>query len=302
MKRVYRIILLVVGGLLLLAAGGVFYISQQFLTVLTNNPLSERKPFAHQPSDYQLEPQDISLKTADGLTLSAWYLPSQNHAVVIVQHGYKSNRGEMLDEAAVLVKHGYGVLLIDLRGHGKSEGQLILFGKNEVQDVDAGYQFLLKQPDVDPERIGILGNSMGGAISILYAAQNPKIRAVVTDSAFSSLDDTVSASLHYFTGLPDFPFSTTILNLAEVEYGFDTNDIAATEYIDDISPRPVFLMQGGSDTVVSVHSGERLYEAAKNPKELWFDPALDHVQFLQKHPAEFETRVINFFNNALLAP
>lgn len=57
---------------------------------LTNNPLSERKPFAHQPSDYQLEPQDISLKTADGLTLSAWYLPSQNRAVVIVQHGYKS--------------------------------------------------------------------------------------------------------------------------------------------------------------------------------------------------------------------
>lgn len=159
------------------------------------------------------------------------------------------NRGEMLDETAVLVKHGYGVLLIDLRGHGKSEGQLILFGKNEVQDVDAGYQFLLKQPNIT-ERIGIFGNSMGGAISILYAAQNPKIRAVVTDSAFSSLDDTVSTSLHYFTGLPDFPFSTTII--AQVEYGFDTNDIAATEYIDDISPRPVFLMQGGSDTVVSV--------------------------------------------------
>ena len=129
-------------------------------------------------------------------------VPSQNGAVVILQHGYKSTREELLNEAEMLYRHGYGVLLTTVRAHDYSEGVMITFGMNEVQDMDAWYQYLLTRDDIDTNRIGILGNSFGGMLVIQYAAQNENIKAVVADSAFSSLNDTVSTSVTYFTDLP----------------------------------------------------------------------------------------------------
>ena len=87
---------------------------------------------------------------------------------------------------------------------------------------------------------------------------------------------------------------------AENETGFNKEDIDATKWIADISPRPVFLMQGGADTVISADSGQRLYDAAGDPKELWFDPALGHVEFDSERAAEYETRVVAFFDQYLL--
>ncbi len=77
--------------------------------------------------------------------------------------------------------------------------------------------------------------------------------------------------------------------------------MAPINHIAEISPRPVFLMQGGSDTTIPTDSGQRLYDAAREPKELWFDPELGHVQFDAKRPEEYERRVIEFFDKYLLS-
>jgi fermentation-respiration switch protein FrsA (DUF1100 family) len=110
----------------------------------------------------------------------------------------------------------------------------------------------------------------------------------------------VATSVQHFTGLPEFPFVPLITFWAENETGFKKEDIDATKWIADISPRPVFLMQGGADTVISADSGQRLYDAAGEPKELWFDPALGHVEFDTKRAAEYEARVVAFFDKYLL--
>jgi fermentation-respiration switch protein FrsA (DUF1100 family) len=178
---------------------------------------------------------------------------------------------------------------------------MITFGMHEVQDMDAWYQYLLTRDDIDPDRIGMLGNSFGGMLVIQYAAQNQNIKAVVADSAFSSLNDTVSTSVTYFTDLPAFPFAPLIVYWAERETGFRTEDIDATKWIAQISPRPVFLMQGGADVVISANSGQRLYDAAGEPKELWFEPNLGHVDFDSDKAGEFERRVVEFFDQFLLA-
>jgi cephalosporin-C deacetylase-like acetyl esterase len=147
----------------------------------------------------------VTVTSVDGLKLVGWLVPSQNGAVVILQHGYKSTREEMLNEAEMLYRHGYGVLLTTVRAHDYSEGEMIAFGMREVWDMDAWYQYLLTRDDIDTKRIGMLGNSFGGMLVIQYAAQNENIKAVVADSAFSSLNDTVSTSPTYFTDLPAFP-------------------------------------------------------------------------------------------------
>jgi fermentation-respiration switch protein FrsA (DUF1100 family) len=217
-----------------------------------------------------------------------------------MQHGYKSTRKELLNEAEMMYQHGYGILLTSVRAHDQSEGELITFGMYEGNDMDAWYHYLLTREDIDPNKIGILGNSYGGMLAIQYASRNQNIKAVVANSAFSSLSDTVSTSVAYFTDLPAFPFVPLLVFWAERETGFKAEDVDATKWIAQISPRPVFLMQGGKDVVISADSGQRLYDAAGEPKELWYDPELGHVGFDKERAVEYEKRVSEFFDMYLL--
>jgi hypothetical protein len=147
--------------------------------------------------------------------------------------------------------------------------------------------------------MGLFGVSMGGTLAIQHAAENPGVRALVADCAFSSIRDTVETSVKFFTGLPPFPFAPLILFWMEREIGADADTIDAKVWIGRISPRPIFLLQGGADVVISADSGARLLAAAGDPKELWFDPELGHAQFLDKRPAEFERRVLEFYGRYL---
>ena len=129
------------------------------------------------PADFGMTNwQDISFTTEDHLQLSGWYVPPQNEsgAALIFVHGLGSNRSALLDQAAMLAEAGYGALMFDLRAHGRSQGTRSSWGLAEVADVQAALQFLQNQPEVNAEKIGIIGHSMGGAIAIRAAAQPPK--------------------------------------------------------------------------------------------------------------------------------
>lgn len=300
MKRITRIVLSVLAGLLILAVGGLLWKTRQEAYNLLHSPMATRTLPTETPADYNLPYDDVTIINPDGMKLAGWYIPSENGAVIIMQHGYKSMRGELLNEAEMMHRHGYGALITSIRAHDYSEGELITLGFYEVQDMEAWYQYLLTRDDIDPEKIGILGNSYGGMLSIQYASQNPNIKAVVANSAFSSMSDTVSTSVKHFTGLPEFPFVPLIVFWAQVDTGIKIEEIDATKWIPLIGPRPVFLMQGGADTVISPDSGQRLYDAAKEPRELWYDPALGHVEFDKEYPEEYEARVSAFYDKYLL--
>ena len=300
MKRITRIVLSVLAGLLILAVGGLLWKTRQEAYNLLHSPMATRTLPTETPADYNLPYDDVTVINPDGMKLAGWYIPSENGAVIIMQHGYKSTRGELLNEAEMMHRHGYGALITSIRAHDYSEGELITLGFYEVQDMEAWYQYLLTRDDIDPEKIGILGNSYGGMLSIQYASQNPNIKAVVANSAFSSMSDTVSTSVKHFTGLPEFPFVPLIVFWAQVDTGIKIEEIDATKWIPLIGPRPVFLMQGGADTVISPDSGQRLYDAAKEPRELWYDPALGHVEFDKEYPEEYEARVSAFYDKYLL--
>jgi len=300
MKRSVKITLGLAAGILVIVTIGVLNVTKNEAHKLVTAPMETRKVPDKTPADYELPFEDVTVTSSDGLKLVGWFIPSQNGAVVIMQHGYKSTRKEMLNEAEMMYRHGYGVLLTTIRAHDHSEGELITFGVNEVKDMDAWYQYLLTRDDVDANRIGILGNSYGGMLGIQYASENENIKAVVADCAFSSMSDTVSTSVEFFTDLPAFPFAPLIVFWAEQETGYKMEDVDTTQWIAKISPRPVFLMQGGADVVISADSGQRLYDAAGEPKELWFEPNLGHVDFDSEMPEEYEQRVAGFFDKYLL--
>lgn len=295
-----RFIIALIPPLIIIPLAGVLFLSRAHAVDLITNPFSERSPIDRTPSDFGLPYEDVFVTSEDNLQLAGWYVPSKNEAVVMLLHGYKGNRMGMLEEAEMLHRHGYGILFTTVRAHDLSDGEVITFGYYEMRDIEAWYQYLVTRTDVDPERIGILGNSMGASIAIQYAAQNNKIQAVVAQSAFSSLDDTVSTSVEVFTGLPSFPFGPLIVFWAELELGEDSSLINAKEWIAHLSPRPILLLHGGRDVAIDKDSAEKLFQAAGEPKELWFEPDLGHAEFDTAMPEDFERRVVNFFDRYLL--
>jgi fermentation-respiration switch protein FrsA (DUF1100 family) len=300
MKRITKIIFGILITLLFLISAGLLYRTRVEAVNLLTAPMATRNLPSESPADYNLPFEDVEVTNGDGMKLVGWFIPSENGAVIIMQHGYKATRKEMLNEAEMMYRHGYGILLTTVRAHDFSEGENITLGINEMSDMEAWYQYLIAREDINPNQIGILGNSYGGMLAIQYASQNENIKAVVANSAFSSMQDTVATSVKYFTGLPEFPFVPLIVFWAEQNTGIKMEEIDTTKWIPLISPRPVFLMQGGADTVISPSSGQILYDAANEPKELWFDAELGHVDFDTERAEEYEARVVAFFDQYLL--
>jgi predicted alpha/beta-fold hydrolase len=135
---------------------------------MVTNPHATRDMPKESPRDFGLPEQEVVVKNSDGMHLVGWWLQSRNGRYVIAQHGYKDTRDQMLNEAAMLVKHGYGVLVSTVRAHDKSEGEAISFGVRETDDLAAWFRLIKeKEPGAT---VCLLGNSMGGAVALEYAA------------------------------------------------------------------------------------------------------------------------------------
>jgi hypothetical protein len=133
------------------------------------------------PANYGLSYHTVAFRTADGVRLSAWYIPARNGAAVVLLPGSGSTRAAVLPQAAVLARHGYGALLVDGRGHGLSGGHAMDFGWWGDRDTAAAVSFLTRQSGVRPGKIAVLGESMGGEQGLAAMGADPRIRAVVAE-------------------------------------------------------------------------------------------------------------------------
>ena len=256
--------------------------------------LATHRPRAHvQPADLGRSYEEVVLQTSDGLDLAAWYVPSRNGAAVI---SYPTRQGK-LAQARMLVRHGYGVLLLDARGYDGSEGDPNLFGWDDAKDIDAAVAWLQSRPDVNDGRIGGIGFSVGGEAMIDAAASNTGLRAVVSEGAGvrSIREDLLRGPRGWFA-LPEAAVQTGALAvMSGTPPPPALDDLAAR-----IAPRPLFLIYAGQGV-----GGEELnpeyFEAASQPKTLWKIDEAGHVGGFEARPEEYEQRVIAFFDRALLS-
>ena len=162
--------------------------------------------------------ENVEFTTSDGLRLKGWYVPSRNGAAVIAFAG----RRDTQLRARMLVRHGYGVLLFDRRGEGESEGDPNLFGWQGERDVHGAVAFLQRRPDVDPQRIGAIGLSVGGEMLIEAAAESTALKAIVSEGASGrSVCDTVAN--------PD-------TQVAESSIGMGVATVATALFTDNLPP------------------------------------------------------------------
>jgi uncharacterized protein len=237
-----------------------------------------------------IEFQDIELITEDNVRLSAWYTPPRNGAVILVAHGYGASRPEHYH--ALFASHGYGVIAWDFRAHGESAGEFSSLGYYEVLDAKAALDFALSQPEV--EHVGAWGGSMGAVTMIRAAAQYPEIEALVADSPFITLEEEMDLRV-------PFPVLRSLIRFfAEREAGVTVASVRPADDIARISPRPVLIIQGMGDGMVPIDSAERLYEAAGEPRQLWTEKDVPHLNMYTFYKTRYTKRVLKFFDEYLL--
>ncbi|MDX1614721.1 MAG: alpha/beta fold hydrolase, partial [Candidatus Promineifilaceae bacterium] len=203
MSKWLKVLLIVVGVLMIVLVAGFGYLTRDIALDTVYHPPEERPEIAQTPADVGLDYEEVTVTTADGYNLVGWYVPGDNGATVIAQHGSPGPMPDSLFEASILHAQGYNVLLSSFRAHGESDGEMITFGYHETKDIEAWYRYLLTREEVDPERIAIFGESMGGGTAILAAVENPELKAVAVASAFAMSQETIETFIGYEQ--PDLP-------------------------------------------------------------------------------------------------
>jgi pimeloyl-ACP methyl ester carboxylesterase len=266
----------------------------------TNVP---RPSIGANPASIGLTYQSARLTTTDGVELAAWYVPAANRAAVILLHGAGSTRSSVLAHAAVLARNGYGVLLIDARGHGESAGRAMDFGWYGDQDIEAATAFLSRRTDIDPSRIAVVGMSMGGEEALGATASNPLIRAVVAEGATArnagdeswlsdefgwrgALQEQLERAQDWITDLLTSA-STPVSSRAAVAAADGTR----------------YLLITAGEVPDEGRSAAHVASAAPDRVEVWTVDEAGHTGGLRTAPEEWEQRVTAFLGNALgLAP
>lgn len=292
-------LLYVLLAVLIIAIVGTLLLTRSRALILVHPP---RLPITIFPESVGITRYElVRMRTRDAIDIRGWYVPPSENpgAVIIYVHGLGENRQTMLEQAAVLVNHGYGALLIDFRNHGESGGDLTTLGYSEPLDIAAAVEFLQSRPEVNPHQIGVLGESLGAVTAIRAAAQMPELRAVVAASAFTSIEENVASGVRQITGLPPFPFAPLVIFFGEQETGLSIRDVRPIDDVAQIAPRALLLLHGAQDQLLVPENSQRLYDAAGEPKGLVYFPSGAHSGLQESAPELWEREVAGFLDRYL---
>ncbi|HZV81246.1 MAG TPA: alpha/beta hydrolase [Geobacteraceae bacterium] len=217
----------------------------------------------------RFKPQNVFFPNGDGETLHGWYFqPGRAKGTVLVFHGNAENISTHVNGVLWLVQEGFNLFIIDYRGYGRSTGTPDLDGVH--RDGVAALGHLMTLPGVDPGRVVILGQSLGGSVATYAAAVSPRreqVKLLVLDSAFSSYRQIAREKLgSFFLTWPlQYPLSWLF-----------NDDYSVERWIGRVAA-PVVILHDTSDTIVPFHHGDQIFAAATGQKENWATSGHGHI-------------------------
>lgn len=251
-----------------------------WLLLITSVGMTACTSMFFQPQHYQvvspdrlgLKYEDVYIKVDPDVTLHAWFLPavSQAKGTIFFLHGNAENISTHIGSVYWLPAAGYNVFLLDYRGYGLSGGKAVL--EKMFNDLEQSFGYLLKRPDIDPKRVAVLGQSLGGALAVYFVAHSAnqdKIRSLTIDSAFSSYQDIVQEKMS------EFWLTWPLQWLPKLTISREYDPVTAIAQIHSI---PVLIISGDRDQIVPPHQANTLYAAAHEPKEHWILPGKRHIE------------------------
>jgi len=242
------------------------------------------------PADLGAPYEDVEFATSDGLLLKGWYIRSRNGAAVISFPGRTSSQ----KRAKLLARHGYGVLLFDRRGEGQSEGDPNTFGWQGERDIHAAVAFLQRRPDVDPDRIGGIGLSVGGEMMIEAGAESPALKAIVSEGASSRSVRDEFANGSSWSEL----IGNSVATGATAVFTNNLPPRSLKSLVPEISGA-VFFIYGEHGQPAEEPANKSFYARARGERVIWEVPGSGHIGGTEAQPVEYERRVIAFFDRTL---
>jgi len=246
--------------------------------------------------------EDFTVRASDGVILRGWKVrpPAPNGNWVLLFHGIADNRTGNSGHGEFLLRHGYSVVMMDARAQGESGGDMATFGWKERYDTVAITDALYASEKLN--HLYALGVSMGAAIALQSAAVEPRIEAVSAEDPFANLREVSYdyAGLHAgaWLGKTLFrPAPMMAMHSVEKEGGFKPEDASPEKAVAE-RPFPVLLICGTRDHTIPCRHAERIYKAARGPKELWVVRGAEHASALGRAPEEYEARVVSLFQKA----
>lgn len=250
-------------------------------------------------------PADLGARTVHiateptGGTVVGWFAPGAPGAgAVLLLHGVRSDRRQMLARARALQAAGHAVLLIDLPAHGESTGERITFGAQEGAGVTAALAFLRRE--LPGERVGVIGVSLGAAALVL-AQPRPAPDAVVLESMYPTITEAVANRLAMRLGPLGRPLAPLLLWQLPLRLGIGPAQLRPVDGMARLGA-PVLVASGREDRHTTWPETERIHAAAAAPRSLWPVDGAAHVDLHAFDPVAYEARVFTFLAERLRAP
>jgi dienelactone hydrolase len=231
-----------------------------------------------------------------GQQLSGWFLPGRaGEGAVLLLHGVRGNRLQMLARARWLQQEGIAALLIDLPAHGESDGNRITFGRRESLGAQAALDWLRAR--APGERLGAIGVSLGGA-SLLFADRRPELDALVLESVYPTITDAVQDRLAMRLGAAGVWVAPLLLMQIPLRLEFGVQDLRPITAIADVHA-PLLVAAGTEDLHTRWPETERLFAAAREPKALWPVRGAAHVDLHDFDTAAYRARLLPWLQSHL---
>ena len=255
------------------------------------------------PEQFGLPYERVKFPNSDGLTLSGWWIPSPNEGetrTIVMCHGWGDNKGELLRETAFLNQTGgFNLFYFDTRSHGDSEGDITTIGYLETLDLKAALKHLKETKPEFTRRLGIFGFSMGAAVASMVMPAHPELKAGVLESPFTIYKRVVARYAWNNMRVPYFPLVMFSLWLLRFRVASEIDSYSPAKFIAAIAPRPLLIIGGADDRLMTEGDVRDLHGLAKDPKTLWIIPGAGHGRCRELAGLEYETRVCGFFNRHL---
>ena len=250
--------------------------------------------FSFTPFEFQADYEDVELVTADRVNFGAWHFRQPGSPqTVIVSGGHKGQRQGGLGIAVALWRKGFNVILYSYRGMPGSDRAMVTFGIKEVLELQAVIAFARKR--IPNARIGLLGYSMGAVVSLLGAAGEPGVQALVLDSPFSDLRALLVENVRGASKLPATPFVWLAGLMLRIRTGCTLAMCRPLDVMSALEPRPLFFIHGGADEITSVKHSRRLYDSYRGPREIWIVQGAPHTGAYFADRSLYVERVAGFF-------
>jgi uncharacterized protein len=238
-----------------------------------------------------LPSEPVAFASASGAELRGWFVPGEpGRGALLLMHGVRSNRAQMIPRARFLHGAGYAVLAFDFQAHGESTGQQITFGQLESLDAAAALAWLTARLPGEP--IGAIGVSLGGAAAVL-ATPPLELRALVLEAVYTDVEAAAANRIALRLGPAGRWLAPLVLLQLRPRLGVDPETLSPLARIGELRC-PLLLIAGVEDRHTTLAQSRALYAAAPGPKEIWEIPGAAHVDFERFAPAEYQARVARF--------